>query len=1238
MAQKTLGEVNKRIAAVTAEIAKLELEYKKLQAQGKNSVEIQKELSKQFDSLTKKLTTLTNVTKQYNNQSKTTAANASKANANLAAATKRYGTLSSTINKANIAQANSTKQTRTFGQAFAMAFSPRAWGSAIGNVVKFLGVYQLLFAAFNAVKSVTLGSIQAFIAFEDSIGKLRSIVGSNAEQTKVLSESIRQAAVQTRFTATEVSGLATSLAKLGATADEIPSLLLPISLAAQALGTDLAKVGETVFKVSNQFGLSASESATTAQTLVAAINSSALSLETFNTAIQYIGPIASQVGLTFAETSGYLQTLADNGFSASRIGTGLRGIFIDLKESGVPLIDTLQKLADENISVARATDLVGKRAAAQLISILDNLDAVRESADENNQFAESLRASAAQINTAAGQLDILKSAYEDLRISIGDTITSTELYLDLLGLLNEDSEQLARGYKLLDNIFSQSGGFEIVSKQIEVLSAGTVDASTAITTALATVGQAKEAQDLIKVFEDIAKAEVELNGATLSTNQIFDILQKKTEENGATFQTYLREIGLTGQEVFKLNTALNNSGVSLENLENQIIGVQGIAGIFEKQASAVQASNQVSEERNRIEADYADEIQKIKDLTIGSNASKEESRRVQKELNDEIKKTEEELEKERAKGVLANKVYINQLEGRISGYRNVRKEIADLNDETEDDIKAAEAARKAQLKSDKDGIERRRAEIKEEIRQIKKIRDERIKAIEEQKARDLERASTAAEAADIEIKAAQDIAEANGEVEDSLVQVSNKTQKLTEDTIDLQTKYKKDFPEAFDDFALSFEKILFDIQSAITDVQFTPEELADQLVGQASSVFKEFEQNLASLKDYYGDTIQGQRDFAIASQEQFQRLKENVDKITEQYNQTKAALTLLLGEDAANEILAPVAGSIDIISNKLNELGFDIEKSSKEIAERTKQEINSILVDGLGDALAAAIEALDKFNETAFNNTKDRLDREKDQIEARYEIEEDILKSQLQNQLITEEEFRTRQTKLRQKQIGEENAIEKALFDAQQKRDRQSATTDYLQALASIVPNLIITDKEADPVTIAIKSAITAGIATVSYGAELGAISQRKFIPKKFAEGGVVEGPSHAQGGVPFTVQGKGGYEMEGGEFIVNKRAAQLHRTVLERINNSTKVTPMAGKYTYSNDSALRKFAEGGIVGVSQSVQQASSEQLEYLKAIAQATTSTAVGVSKPVRAFVSSSDLNTNEAERKIKERNTRI
>jgi hypothetical protein len=69
------------------------------------------------------------------------------------------------------------------------------------------------------------------------------------------------------------------------------------------------------------------------------------------------------------------------------------------------------------------------------------------------------------------------------------------------------------------------------------------------------------------------------------------------------------------------------------------------------------------------------------------------------------------------------------------------------------------------------------------------------------------------------------------------------------------------------------------------------------------------------------------------------------------------------------------------------------------------------------------------------------------------------------------------------------------------------------------------------------------------------------------------------------------------------------------------------------------KFATGGIVTNNvTNVNSAGQESVHYLKAIAEATTSTAIGVSKPVRAFVSERDLRTSENERKLKNRNDRI
>jgi len=67
---------------------------------------------------------------------------------------------------------------------------------------------------------------------------------------------------------------------------------------------------------------------------------------------------------------------------------------------------------------------------------------------------------------------------------------------------------------------------------------------------------------------------------------------------------------------------------------------------------------------------------------------------------------------------------------------------------------------------------------------------------------------------------------------------------------------------------------------------------------------------------------------------------------------------------------------------------------------------------------------------------------------------------------------------------------------------------------------------------------------------------------KKFAKGGMVHGPSHAQGGVKFAVGGRVN-ELEGGEAVINKRSTAMFRGQLSAMNEA---------------GGGVKFADGGLL------------------------------------------------------------
>lgn len=1207
MAQKrTFTEVNKRIADLTIQLQKLLSEYKKLESEGKTAAEINERLGKKIDSVSSKLSTLSNVTRQYNKQLGVSNTQRKETNTNLEKAVRSHTSLTGAVNKGRIAQDKANASNKTFGDGLASVFSASSIGRAVGSVAKFLSIYTAISTAASVVKEAVFGSISSFVAFEDSIGKLNAVTGATAEQTEEMSESIRKAAVQTRFTATEVSELALGLAKLGATSEEIPDLLLPISLAAQAVGADLRTVGEVILKVNNQFGLSSRESSSTAQVLVSAINESALSLDSFATAMQYVGPIASQVGLTFSETASFLQVLSDNGFTASRIGTGLRKIFTDLKKPGEDITDTIKKLAEQNISLAEANDRVGRTASAQLITLLRNTEAFKENASASSRLTSSLSAAASQMSTTAAITDILKSSYEDLKISIGGALVNTELFTSAIGLVFPQAERLIRGYQLLNETLSSTTGITAAQKELDKLSEVGAESFSSLRSSLNIFKSTGQSEELVKLFDDLTKAGFNLGEAQT-------IIFKRTQQGQPALTRYLRGLEATAEQSKAVTVAFNNTGISIGKLGDNFEAFRGFQGIITEQVNETLKAVRIEEERNRITGTYLNSINAIKALGPTTDAAALASLELEVDVRDELVRATEALNKEEARGILANKELIDTLTGRVSGFEKVIEQLSDFAGEEEKSAAASKKIRGDAARAEIDEIKRRKAQLKDELARIKDLRNEEVKSAEDRAK--LFRGSA---------KNAEDRARIEKDLNDSIVDSNQKASVLIEDALNKLGPLYDDATIAVGKFSDEFPSLVDGLQESLGDLSFIFADLGDDIdqtfldkandaIEDAKGVLSTYKNEVEELNEKFGEN-------AGKTEEYFSEL----EKITK----------------ALNAELLTIAGSLD----RTTEEGEAAFQQISKLLEKVKANkdfdwkgfFKEILVDSLESAIETALTAIDRFNDTVLENTTNRLRAQFFAIQANADTENSVLKSQLDNQLITEEEFRNRADKNRKREADKLNQVEKQIFDAENKRDRQQARSDFLQALGSAIINEI---RAGNPLPVAlINGGIAAAFATAGYASQLSAINQREFFPRRFAEGGMVEGPSHSQGGVPFSVAGRGGYEMEGGEFVVNKRAANLHRSLLEKINSSAKPAAMSGGYAYDSINRIpSKFATGGSVSP-QEANRVTQEQLSYLRAIAESNVAVASNTSKPVRAFVTQTDLRNNELDRRIVNKNNRL
>lgn len=141
------------------------------------------------------------------------------------------------------------------------------------------------------------------------------------------------------------------------------------------------------------------------------------------------------------------------------------------------------------------------------------------------------------------------------------------------------------------------------------------------------------------------------------------------------------------------------------------------------------------------------------------------------------------------------------------------------------------------------------------------------------------------------------------------------------------------------------------------------------------------------------------------------------------------------------------------------------------------------------------------------------------------------------NQLKNVEKGSEEEKKILEKKTAEENKIKKQQFD-NNKALQIAQTSIQIASNAVAAYGALVGLGPAGPILAA--AAAAAAIATGF--AQLAAIKKQEFKPTKLARGGklpfdtggVIEGASHAQGGVPFVAGGQL-MEAEGGELIVNK-------------------------------------------------------------------------------------------------------
>lgn len=187
-----------------------------------------------------------------------------------------------------------------------------------------------------------------------------------------------------------------------------------------------------------------------------------------------------------------------------------------------------------------------------------------------------------------------------------------------------------------------------------------------------------------------------------------------------------------------------------------------------------------------------------------------------------------------------------------------------------------------------------------------------------------------------------------------------------------------------------------------------------------------------------------------------------------------------------------------------------------------------------------------------------KFDIEQEQIRQNYEKEKGELDELLSSKQISQEEYNKKSVILTKKKTQDELKLEKAKEEA--KLSLAQSVFGGLKSLAgeqSALGKAAAIAEATINTYLGVSKAISQGLpmgavmAAVTLATGMMNVAKISSTDVKYEKGGLLKGKSHNEGGIPFTVAGRGGFEAEGGEYIVNKRATAMYFPVLEAINRS---------------------------------------------------------------------------------------
>lgn len=285
---------------------------------------------------------------------------------------------------------------------------------------------------------------------------------------------------------------------------------------------------------------------------------------------------------------------------------------------------------------------------------------------------------------------------------------------------------------------------------------------------------------------------------------------------------------------------------------------------------------------------------------------------------------------------------------------------------------------------------------------------------------------------------------------------------------------------------------------------------------------------------------------------------------------------------------------------ELDSLEKDVVEAQRNIGQELDQLVTNVIqsiTQFVGQYVTVLGDLWSTYNDLQMmriEQEQDRLEKEYEMLEDAYNKQEELTKKHTDKLSDIEDELKTSRGDRRAHLVEQLNAEREAMLASLQEEQKIEKKKEQNEKKQQALEKKRNEQEKKNKIVTATINAYTAmtnalavqpwfvGLALSAVALAMGLAQVAMIKKQKYAKGGLLRGASHQRGGIPV---GMTGIEVEGNEYVVNKKSTRENLPLIEYINGSnrrlTKEDLMkfydSGKKSVTRSSKT-KFADGGLL------------------------------------------------------------